>query len=132
LILDLIRENPATIILDALDECDPGSRHELFEALDEIVAKSENVTKIFLTSRGDGDIVCRLASTPNIYISAQKNSLDIRRFIASELERVVENKQLLVGQVSDKLRQEIMDALNERADGMYVPAEVLAGYRPPD
>jgi hypothetical protein len=119
LILDLVRDNPATIILDALDECDPGSRHELFEALNEIVARSENITKIFLTSRNDGDIVCRLASTPNIYISAQKNSFDIRRFITSELDRVIAQKQLLCGRVSDTLRREITDTLNGRADGMY-------------
>jgi hypothetical protein len=118
LILDLLRENPATIILDALDECDPGTRHELFEALDAIVANAENVVKIFLTSRNDGDIVCRLASTPNIYINAQKNGFDIMRFIVTELDRVIAQKQLLRGQVPDRLKREITDTLIQRADGM--------------
>ncbi|KAK4107910.1 hypothetical protein N656DRAFT_719196, partial [Canariomyces notabilis] len=119
LILDLLRENPATIILDALDECDPGTRHELFEALDAIVANAENVVKIFLTSRNDGDIVCRLASTPNIYINAQKNGFDIMRFIVTELDRVIAQKQLLRGQVPDRLKREITDTLIQRADGMF-------------
>jgi hypothetical protein len=118
LILDLMKDNPATIIIDALDECDPGTRHLLFEALDEIVAKSENIVKIFLTSRNDGDIVCRLASTPNIYIDAQKNGSDIRRFIVTELEHVIDKKQLLRGQVSHTLKQQITATLTDGADGM--------------
>ncbi|KAK4042476.1 hypothetical protein C8A01DRAFT_33415 [Parachaetomium inaequale] len=113
LILDLMKDNPATIIIDALDECDPGTRHQLFEALDEIVAKSENIAKIFLTSRNDGDIVCRLASTPNIYIDAQKNGSDIRRFIVTELEHVINKKQLLRGQVSHTLKQQITATLTD-------------------
>jgi len=120
IILNLLKKNPATIIIDALDECDPSSRHELFEALDEIVAKSENIVKVFLTSRNDGDIVARLASTPNIYIDAQKNSSDIGRFITAELERVVQHKQLLRGQVSQGLKDLITSTLNDRADGMCV------------
>ena len=32
LILSLLEENPATIILDALDECNPSRRHELLNA----------------------------------------------------------------------------------------------------
>ncbi len=120
LIVDLLADNPATIIIDALDECDVEKRHELFAALDEIVTKSENVVKVFVTSRNDGDIVCRLASTPNIYINAQKNKADIERFIAAELYEAIGQKRLLRGQVSGNLRQHISTTLNDGANGMYV------------
>jgi len=61
----------------------------------------------------------RLASTLNIYISAQKNSFNIERFIVTELDRVISQKQLLRDKVSGKLRQQIMDPLSNRANGMY-------------
>ena len=62
-----------------------------------------------------------VASSPpfNLYISAQKNSFDIERFIVTELDRVISQKQLLRGKVSGKLRQQIMDPLSNRANGMY-------------
>src|SRR4051794_27099677 len=37
LILALLESNPVTIIIDALDECDPARRGELLSALDEII-----------------------------------------------------------------------------------------------
>ena len=56
LIIELTKDHPATIILDALDECD-GNIRELLEALDSIISKSANVVKIFVSSRDDIDIV---------------------------------------------------------------------------
>ena len=125
LILIFLKENPAIIIIDALDECNPTLRHELFEALDEIVAKSENIVKVFLISRNDGDITARLTSTPNIYINAQRNGSNINRFIGIELDRVIQQKQLLRGQLSRALRDEITATLSDQADGMYVPIKVF-------
>lgn len=58
LIIELTKNHPATIILDALDECEKSTRHELFEALDEIISKSAEVVKVFVSSRDDIDIVC--------------------------------------------------------------------------
>ena len=58
LIIELTETYPATIILDALDECDKSTRHELFEAFDEIITKSVQLVKIFVSSRDDIDIVC--------------------------------------------------------------------------
>jgi hypothetical protein len=39
LILELTDHRPAVIVIDALDECEEYLRHELLEALDEIVEK---------------------------------------------------------------------------------------------
>ena len=63
LIIELTKDHPATIILDALDECDEITRHELLEALDSIISNSANVVKIFVSSRDDIDIVSTLVAS---------------------------------------------------------------------
>ena len=60
LILALTNDRPATIIIDALDECDDNLRYQLLEALDEIVSKSVEVVKVFVSSRDKVDIVSTL------------------------------------------------------------------------
>ncbi len=57
LIIELTRDHPATIILDALDECEEDERYELLEAFDNIISSSGDVVKIFVSSRDDIDIV---------------------------------------------------------------------------
>lgn len=118
LILRVLQDNPGTIIIDALDECDPSCRYQLFESLDTVVKESANVVKVFLTSRNDGDIVCRLNTTPNIYIDAQKNKSDIQRFIASEMQKSVAQKRMLNGNVSRALQTQISTTLDQGAQGM--------------
>jgi hypothetical protein len=39
MIIPLLEQNPATIIIDARDECDPKRRFELFKALDKVIQK---------------------------------------------------------------------------------------------
>lgn len=118
LILRVLSSNPATIVIDALDECDSSTRYKLFESLDKIVKSSANVVKVFLTSRNDGDIVCRLETTPNIYIDAQKNKSDIERFISTEVQKAIATKRLLRGQISDALQHQICSTLGREANGM--------------
>jgi enolase len=118
LILELLNDNPATIVIDALDECDPNRRHELFESLEEIVQKSVNIVKIFVSSRNDGDIACRFANSPNIYIDAQQNGEDIERFISIEVEKAISLKRMIGGKVSPELKYIIIDTLNHGAQGM--------------
>ncbi len=57
LIIELTKDDPATIILDALDECEEDTRYELLEAFDSIISSSGKVVKIFASSRDDIDIV---------------------------------------------------------------------------
>lgn len=57
LIIELTRQHPATIILDALDECEKDTRHELLEAFNEIISQSTEVVKVPASSRDDIDIV---------------------------------------------------------------------------
>lgn len=60
LIIELTQNYPATIILDALDECEENTRHELLEAFDDIISSSAEVVKVFVSSRDDIDIVSSL------------------------------------------------------------------------
>jgi len=118
LILALLESNPATIIIDALDECDPSRRHELLLAFDKIIRDSANVVKIFVSSRDDHDIVCRLVNSPNVYIRASDNGEDIERFIRSEVDQSIIEKRLLSGNVSDELKSRIISVLIKGAQGM--------------
>ena len=60
LISELTKDQSATIILDALDECEENTRHELLEAFDEIICNSGEVVKVLVSSRDDIDIVSSL------------------------------------------------------------------------
>jgi hypothetical protein len=118
LILALLENNPATIIVDALDECDMARRHEFLMALDKIIGESANLVKVFVSSRDDHDIVCRLTGSPNVYIRASDNGEDIERFVRSEVTQSVKAKRLLSGNVSEELQSQIIDALIGGAQGM--------------
>ena len=119
LILGLLDHNPATIVIDALDECDPLRRHELLLALKDIIQKSANIVKVFVSSRDDNDIVCQLEDTPNVYIRASDNKEDITRFINNEVDWSIKNKLMLSGKVPKELKNRIVDTLTEGAQGMF-------------
>ncbi|KAH6620888.1 hypothetical protein B0J18DRAFT_369374, partial [Chaetomium sp. MPI-SDFR-AT-0129] len=119
LILALLDRDPATIIIDALDECDPARRHELLSTLDEIVMKSSSVVKIMVASRDDGDISCRLSNSPNVYIRADDNGPDIERFIDHSLSEALSSGRLLNGQLSEETKADVSITLKGKAQGMF-------------
>ncbi|CAG8979473.1 hypothetical protein HYALB_00012073 [Hymenoscyphus albidus] len=119
LIISLLESIPATIILDALDECDPDRRHELLLACDKIIQRSVNVVRIFVSSRDDGDIVCRLEKSPNVYIKTEDNHKDIKRFVLSEVGQSIAEKRLQAGIITEGLRKRIVDTLVEKSQGMF-------------
>ena len=57
MITEFTKKYSATLIVDALDECDEDMRHELLEAFDNILSSSMNNVRIFVSSREDIDIV---------------------------------------------------------------------------
>ncbi|TEY67148.1 hypothetical protein BOTCAL_0129g00200 [Botryotinia calthae] len=66
IILELLESNPATIVIDGLDECDPLKRNDLILGLQKIVTKSNNIVKVFVSSRDDHDLVHHLAPSMHI------------------------------------------------------------------
>jgi NACHT domain len=70
-----------TLVIDALDEVNQAERPEVLSALDEIMAKSDNLVKVFIASRDNIDIWLRLNSSPNVYIDVEHNKKDIAQFM---------------------------------------------------
>jgi hypothetical protein len=118
LMIKLLQDNPAIIIVDALDECDPDRRHEVLLAFDRIIQDSGDIVKIFASSRDDDDIVCRLETSPNVFIRASDNGEDIDRFVHFQVNNAIAQKRLLKGDVSLELKERIIRELTKKAGGM--------------
>ena len=117
-IIDITGTTPATIFIDALDECRPTDRHKLLNALEAILNRSQHLVKILVSSRDDMDIVLKLQKQPNIYISIRDNREDINKFITAEISKAVDSGRLLNGQVSSQLYNLIARFLILKAHGM--------------
>jgi hypothetical protein len=74
--------------------------------------------KVLVSSRDDQDIVLHLDSSPNLYIKASDNALDIQRYVETEVEQAVKTRRLLGGCVSEDLKLEIIGTLKDQAHGM--------------
>jgi len=62
LILVTLENDPAYIVIDALDEVQDFDRSVLLHALSAIAEKSNNVVKIFTTSRTDSATLAMLSN----------------------------------------------------------------------
>ena len=113
-----MESNPATIIIDALDECDPARRHELLWALFRIHEESASFVKVFVSSRDDQDIVRRLNKSPDVFIHATDNYEDIKNFGRFQVNKSIKDRILLGGNVIEKLKNRIISSLIEGAQGM--------------
>jgi ankyrin repeat domain-containing protein 50 len=102
-----------TLILDALDECDPASRGKLISFLDSLVAESKNPVKIFIASRPDEDIRNRFSTQPNIEIQATDNHGDIEKYIDAKIP-VLSESNLALSTWGDDIKTELL----RRCQGM--------------
>ena len=120
LILQLVEHYPlTTIVIDALDECDPETRFELLEGLERILQDSPNLVKIFVSSRDDQDITLHLQDYPNLEIASNKIEDDIIRFVKNEVHELVQKKKLLrYSSNDDELKELIINKVTEGAVGM--------------
>ena len=122
IIAKLIEYYPmTTIVIDALDECNPDTRETLLEAIETLLQESSlGLIKVFLSSRDDQDIVCTLRDYPNLDIVSSKNVADIEAFVREETERLVKRRRLLRNShEKDSLKALIIDEVSRRADGMF-------------
>ena len=118
--MQLIEQYPlTTIIIDAMDECNPEKRYELLEALEQVLQDSSSLVKIFISSRDDQDISFCLHHYPNLEINSQRNSDDIARFVKDQTERLVQKRKLLRYSTSQKEMKEVITSkVIEGAAGM--------------
>ena len=119
LIIELSQYRPlTTIVIDALDECDPERRGELFDAFTKILQDSAGLVKILVSSRNERDIICKLAGCINLEILAKDNQTNIVHFVNHEVDDLIRKERLLYGNVPDDLRQMIKQVLCKKAGGM--------------
>lgn len=98
-----------TIVLDALDECDPKTRESLFDVLDAVVGNAKtNLVKVFVTSRDDADLRKRFAARPEVYIQERDNSADVGQYIRTEIGKCIVKRKLLDGLVSEELKERVV------------------------
>jgi hypothetical protein len=120
LIIQLIEQYPVTtIVIDALDECNPEKRFDLLKSLGKILRESSALVKIFVSSRDDHDIVFRLQRYPNLEIKSDRNSNDIAAFVKDRTEQLIEEGELL--QYSDsqtEMKELIVEMVIQGAGGM--------------
>lgn len=120
LIMQLIELYPqTTVIIDAMDECNPTTRLQLLKALENVLQASSSLVKVFVSSRDDQDIVLRLSNYPNLEINSQRNSDDIVRFVKDEVERLIQDGKLLRHSSSQaEMKKLVTDRVIEGATGM--------------
>ena len=122
LIMKLIEHYPVTtIVIDALDECNPDKREMLLDAIEGLLQNSSlGLLKVFLSSRDDQDIACTLREYPNLDLVSSRNSADIEAFVREETNRLVKKQRLLRNShAKQALKTLIIDEVSRAADGMF-------------
>ena len=116
---------PVTIILDAFDECDQTRSPRLIQHLEEIIRQSPTNVKVFISTRAFPAIEDKLVPDRSIEVNADNNGMDVKKFIHSTLEKRIDDKTLLNGDVPDDLKDEIETTLTGRASNMFLYANLL-------
>lgn len=101
-----------TLVLDALDECDPRNRWKILKIIGDLL-ESTCAVRVFISSRPDRDIRDEYHSIPNIEIQATDNAHDIQKFIREEIEG--HGNWRYMGQ---DLQNDIVTALFDKSQGM--------------
>ena len=125
IIVAISQSTPITIILDAFDECDQNRSPRLIQHLEEIIHQSPTNTKVFISTRAFPAIEDKLVPDRSIEVNADNNGVDVKKFIHSTLEKRINDKTLLNGDVPDDLKDEIEDTLTGRASNMFLYASLL-------
>ncbi|KAI1271482.1 hypothetical protein F5Y07DRAFT_404328 [Xylaria sp. FL0933] len=103
-----------TLVLDALDECEPKSRGQIVKVVEYLISRSGNGLKVFISSRPDRDIRNRFNKTPNIEIQATDNEEDIQGFVR---EKIVQHGNWQG--MSQNLQDDIIQMLFTKSQGMF-------------
>ncbi|KGO75635.1 hypothetical protein PITC_055130 [Penicillium italicum] len=102
-----------TLIIDALDECDPSSRDDLIQFLSNVSSQVTRPIKIFISSRPDDDIKRQYFTGLNTGVHADKTRGDMRLFISEKLQDIMKNNHAI-----EEMRHQITERLYAKCDGM--------------
>lgn len=148
-ILEVTTRDPVVIIVDALDEMRETERPALISALEEVVVKSSNVVKVFLTSRNDSQVFSLLTKRntdvdPAIaqqqskayvkYIEINKDDTleDIRHYVKMKLLKAVQDRRLLKhdpsSELTDLLHQKLIIGAGEMFQWVNIQIEYLCRH----
>lgn len=105
-----------TLVIDALDECYPESRGSLVNILHDLMSKSPNPLKVFISSRPDRDLDYRFKGGPNLEIRATDNRSDIEAFID---DRIANSEPLWQGKIGTATKALVRNRLVEKSGGMF-------------
>ncbi|MCJ1307520.1 hypothetical protein MMC25_001166 [Agyrium rufum] len=119
ILLEAALATPFTIVLDALDECDPTQRYLLFKVLQEVVVRSVNVVKIFISSREEDDIAAIASITTNFEVTPKHNQSDINVFVSTRVREAIQQGRIAHGIDPAKFEQKVIDSLVLNAHGMF-------------
>ena len=114
--------NSVFFVLDALDECPLDQRKELCDFFARIVELSTGAShrpvKLFVASRRELDIERSFLrrSFPTIEVEAKKVDRDIELYVKAEVERLLADDSLTLGNIM--LKDKILTALTTNASGM--------------
>ena len=118
IILALVEDKPPCfIILDALDELELAEREMLLNAFYRIFRGSVTPLRIFISSRILSEVGNRLAGVLSLVVPVL-NAEDIHMYVETEVRKAIKQRRLLKGDVSERLRRDIVKTLNHRANGM--------------
>ena len=113
------------LVLDALDECTPGQREDLYKFILNSVnttstGTKQGIVKAFVTSRKDSDIerAFQRESISTVQIEAAKVNSDIEAYVKAQVELRLQNSSLRLRDMA--LVNNILNILTTKADGMYV------------
>ncbi|KAL8790517.1 MAG: hypothetical protein Q9195_006348 [Heterodermia aff. obscurata] len=141
-IVALLKDDPAFIILDGLDECERTHQEEILGALQLMIEESSITVKIVLSSRDESPIRKALVDFPGLYFSSMDvqppstlTPTDIKLYVESEIERVIQTKRLLGGRASKSLRNQLINTLVAESQGLnsviylYLQVQILCASR---
>ncbi|RSL79052.1 hypothetical protein CEP52_017570 [Fusarium oligoseptatum] len=119
-LLERYQDATMTIVIDALDECNPATRGDLLDTLEDLLKTSPCLLKIFVSSRTDQDLVYKLDNYPNLHLSSDCNSADIDLFVRSETRRLIDKGSLLrFSTRKEEMCDKIVHELTSKAQGMF-------------
>lgn len=105
-----------TVVLDALDECDKGSRHELFkEIINFFSTQSGHSIRVFVSARPEPDIMAYFEKFPVIATENPGVQKDIKSFVRNRITYLWDNKWT---SISKEVKTETIDTLTEKSNGM--------------
>ena len=122
------------ICIDALDELEPTTQRTLLQSLRVLVLQTGSNTSLFLTGRPivKPEVNQQLCKSPQPLTSRCFNEIEITASvddIKHFLLHYIEEKDPDPSAMNEVLKKEILDAITEKSDGMYVAKHLYIGHK---